>query len=302
MFFCFCFFHLFCFFLLFFLRSFVFADSLHACRAFFSSGGLRRMRNGVYNSCTEHPGGCMKKLCLRSEAVYVAAVLLLSFSVAMTAAADFGVSMVVAPAYILSLKTGLTFGQCEYLTQALLFIVFCLLMGRLRPVYFFAFFSAVFYGAVLDVWRFLIPAFNPAVTAPGSQPLVVRILLLAVGMSLSSLAIALFFRTYLYPQVNDFFVKGVSWRFSLNRTKFKTCFDAAFLLIACAMTLLFFGRFRGIGVGTVVMTCVNGPLIGLFGKLLDARFRFVPWLPKLEAAFALEQKNAASAEEGTVKP
>ena len=68
------------------------------------------------------------------------------------------------------------------------------------------------------------------------------------------------------------------------------------------MILLIFGRFRGIGVGTVVMTCVNGPLIGLFGKLLDARFRFVPWLPKLEAAFALEQKNAASAEEGTVKP
>ena len=54
-----------------------------------------------------------------AEAIYVIGLLLLSLSVAMIASTGFGVSMVVAPAYILSLKwTALTFGQWEYVCRA----------------------------------------------------------------------------------------------------------------------------------------------------------------------------------------
>lgn len=57
-----------------------------------------------------------------SEAAYLFAIVTLSLSVAMLACADFGVSMIVAPAYLLSKKIGfLTFGQCEYIVQGLLF-------------------------------------------------------------------------------------------------------------------------------------------------------------------------------------
>lgn len=72
---------------------------------------------------------------LYEEPVYLAALVMLSLAVAMTAAADFGVSMIVAPAYILSLKFPfLTFGRAEYIIQALLFAVFCILMRRVKPV------------------------------------------------------------------------------------------------------------------------------------------------------------------------
>lgn len=65
-----------------------------------------------------------KKLRIPAEVAYAAAVLILSFAVAMIASANFGVSMVVAPAYILSLRfDALTFGQSEYIVQALLFLV-----------------------------------------------------------------------------------------------------------------------------------------------------------------------------------
>lgn len=60
-----------------------------------------------------------KKVTLHSETVYLFAILILSFAVAMVSAADFGVSMIVAPAYILSLAVdALTFGQSEYILQA----------------------------------------------------------------------------------------------------------------------------------------------------------------------------------------
>lgn len=60
-----------------------------------------------------------RKLKIPSEVVYILAVALLSLAVAMLTAANFGVSMIVAPAYLLSLKVGiLTFGQAEYVIQA----------------------------------------------------------------------------------------------------------------------------------------------------------------------------------------
>ena len=78
----------------------------------------------------------MPKLKIHSETLYFAAIVLLAFSVAMLTAANFGISMIVAPAYILSLKTGfLTFGQAEHVLQAGLFIVFCLVMRKFKAVY-----------------------------------------------------------------------------------------------------------------------------------------------------------------------
>ena len=74
-----------------------------------------------------------KRITLHGEFVYVAAILLLSLAVAMLSAANFGVSMIVAPAYIISQKLGvITFGQGEYLVQSLLFIAFCILMKKVN--------------------------------------------------------------------------------------------------------------------------------------------------------------------------
>ena len=235
----------------------------------------------------------MKPLRVPSEICYLLSILILSFAVAMVAAAGFGVSMIVAPAYILSLKVPfLTFGQSEYIVQAVLFVVFCALMGRVKLVYFSSFLTCLLYGAVLDLWRLVIPLLNPAVTEPGSMAMPVRIALFVAGVLLTAFSVALVYRTYLYPQVYDFFVKGVSARFSLDRTKFKIAFDVGSLLVAVAMTLLFFRRFNGIGVGTLIMTACNGLLIGAFGKLIDRCFVFPPLLPSFAARFSIEAKNA----------
>ena len=234
----------------------------------------------------------MKKRNLSGELAYTLSILIMSLSVAVVAAADFGVSMIVAPAYILSLKIpALTFGQCEYIVQGLLFVAFCLLMGRVKPLYFTSFLTCLLYGAALDLWRALIPALNPAVTPPGSMAMPVRIVYFAAGTLVTALAVAFCFKTYLYPQVYDFFVKGVSQHFRLDRTKFKTAFDGSCLMVSVLMTLLLFGGFRGIGVGTLITTCVNGPLIGFFDRWLDRHFTFEPRFPALARRFSLEEEQ-----------
>lgn len=194
----------------------------------------------------------MKKTEVKSEIVYIFAIVLLALAVAILSSAGFGVSMVVAPAYILSQKTGiLTFGQAEYVIQSVLFCVFCCVMKKFKPVYLSSFITCLVYGAVL-----------------------------------TSFSIALFFKTYLYPQVYDFFVKGVSEKFGIKRSLFKTVFDLSCLAVAVIMSLCFFKKFVGVNFGTLIIALFNGTVIGFFSKILDKHFEFKPFFKNFAEKFS----------------
>ncbi len=230
----------------------------------------------------------MKKIRVSCELTYLAANAILSLAVAMMTAADFGISMIAAPAFMLHQFSQswaaftLTFGQAEYVVQGLLFVLFCLLMRRFRPLYLVSFGTGLLYGGILDLWR-LIPCFAP--DAVLSVP--VRIVFFIVGELITAMAIALIFKTYIYAQIYDLFVKGVVEKYRLPQTKFKVAYDVVFLLVALIMSWTMFGSLtgHGIGVGTLIITAVNGVLIGGAGKLLDRFFVFEPTFPKIAAKF-----------------
>ncbi len=242
-----------------------------------------RTEKGTARESKPHTG-----ICLPSEIVYVLAVVLLAFAVTILTAADFGISMIVAPAYLLSRKLGvITFGQAEYILQAGVFLLLCLVLRKFRPVYLMSFVTCLIYGAVLDLWC-RIPCFDPSVTPPGSMALWLRIPMFLLGVLLTSFSIALFFKTYLYPQVYDFFVKAVSLRYGIRLPLLKTVVDLTLLSISAVMTFCFFGRLTGLGWGTLVMALLNGSIIGFFSKWLDRAFTFRPWFPTFAARFALD--------------
>ena len=229
------------------------------------------------------------KICISSELTYLLAIVLRALAVAILTAADFGISMIVAPAYLLSLKVGVvTFGQAEYIIQTGVFILLCVVLRKFRPIYLMSFVTCLIYGAVLDLWR-LLPCFNPAVTEPGSMVLWIRIPMFLVGVLLTSFSVALFFKTYLYPQVYDFFVKAVSQRYGLRLSRFKTCVDLTLLLASTVMTFCFFGKPVGLNWGTLVMAVCNGTVIGFFSGWLDRAFVFRPRFAKFASLFALER-------------
>lgn len=230
----------------------------------------------------------MKKLKFHGESAYFVSLVLLALAVAMIAATDFGISMVVAPAYLLSLKIApLSFGQSEYIIQAVLFVVLCIVMKKVKLIYFTSFLTGLIYGAILDLWR-LLPHLNPDITAPGSLPLPLKIVYFILGMVLTSFSIALAFKSYLYPQVYDFFVKGVSEKLRLDRGRFKLCFDVVFLAISVGLSFISFGKITGIGIGTFIMAFLNGVLIGAFGRVLDRFFDFPPALTRFSRYFDIE--------------
>ena len=217
-----------------------------------------------------------------SELSYVFGIILISLGVVLMTKADFGVSSIVTPAYVVHLKmtemgfSWCTFGTAEYMLQGVLLIITCLAVRRFKWKYLLSFVTSVIYGLVLDGWFLIL-----GTGAYGS--LAVRIVSLAFGMVISSAAIAFLFRTYLPQQVYELFVKEFAERYSIPIRRVKLVFDLSMLVLGVILILsLRVPFFDGIGVGTIICAFVNAPIINLFGKLYDKFFGFEPRFPKIK--------------------
>ena len=229
----------------------------------------------------------MKKRTLPEEIAYLLGILCMAAGVACVSASNFGYSMIVAPAYLLFAKLGglISFGTAEYLFQGLLLILMCVCVRRFRVQYLFSFITAVVYGYTFDLMLWLV------VLVP-SETLASRIVLFAVGTAFISISVALFVRTYLAPEVYELFVRELAVVYSIPFGRVKLSYDCISCAFSIMLSVILFGAgvfsdfsftalgeaivsgyvLEGIGIGTVVAALVNGPLITLCGKWLDAHF------------------------------
>ena len=214
-----------------------------------------------------------KKEC-SSELAYVLGLVILALGTALMERADFGMSMVVAPAYLLHRKLSqvwpfFSFGMAEYVFQAFLLILLCLVMGHFKKGYLFSFVTAVVYGLTLDAVMAavaLIPGFG----------LASRILFYLLGMVLCSLGVAFLFHTYIAPEAYELFVKELSARHHWPIDRVKTVYDCVSCLIGVALSFAFFGfgHFEGVKLGTIFCALINGTVIGIISRWLEKRLAF----------------------------
>ena len=220
----------------------------------------------------------MKKV-FYTEVAYLCGLIFLAFGCAFMEKADFGLSMVVAPAYILSLKLGeifdfITFGVMEYIFQAFLLILMILAVRRFKLSYLFSFVTAVIYGYMLNGTMAIIGLM-------GDINIPVRVVLYISGMVLCSIGVAFMIHTYISPEVYELIVKEVPEKFGWNLTLFKTIYDCVSCIVGVALSFAFFGlwHFEGVKLGTVLCAFVNGFLIGRFSEFMVKHFEFKDALP-----------------------
>ena len=216
----------------------------------------------------------MKKPVFYTELAYLFGMFILALGTAFMEAADFGVSMVVAPAYLVYLKVSqflpfFTFGMAEYTLQAVLLILLILVLRQFRPSYLFSFVTAVLYGLILDL-NMLLVALIPC------EAIAVRLIFYFGGMLLCAIGVSMLFHTYISPEVYELFVKEASAKYNISINKFKTAYDCISCGVAILMSFAFFGfgHFEGVKWGTVVCALLNGWLIGRWSGLLDRAFEF----------------------------
>ena len=216
----------------------------------------------------------MKKHVCYSEIAYLLGIVLVALGVAFMERADFGVSMVVAPAYVLyrwinPMWEVFSFGMAEYCLQAVLLILMMLVIRRFRISYLFSFVTAVVYGFVLDGCMLLVSPL-PA------DGYLLRAVWYILGMVLCAAGVSMMFHTYVSPEVYELFVKEVSGRFGIGINRFKTCYDC--VSCVCGLLLSFlcfgFGTFIGVSWGTIVCALINGFIIGRFSAFYEKHWTF----------------------------
>ena len=209
------------------------------------------------------------------EVSYLMGLVLLAFGASLMTRADFGLSMIVAPAFIISeFFSFMTFGMAEYLFQALLLALLVVFVRRFKFTYLLSFLTAVCYGLMLDGCLYLL-AFL------GEINIAVRIMFYLIGLFATSLGVAFMFHTYISAEVYELFVKEATERFGWKIGVVKTVYDCTSLVLSVLMSFAFFGfgHFKGIGIGTLVCALVNGRLISAFGSLLEKKYDFVDRFP-----------------------
>ena len=221
------------------------------------------------------------KSIIYSELAYFIGIFVLALGTAFMEKADFGMSMVVAPAYLIHLKVSqylpfFSFGVSEYVFQALLLALLSLVMGKAKKSYLLSFATAFLYGTVLD----------GAIRMVGLLPwtgILWRGIFYIAGLVICSVGVALLLRTYLPPEAYELVVKEFSQKFQMTIGKTKTIYDCCSCLLGIVLSLVFFRGFIGVKWGTIVCAIINGWLIGRISVFLEKHF---VW----KDAFALRSK------------
>lgn len=234
----------------------------------------------------------MKKMTVYSEVAYLIGILLLAVGNSLCAFGDLGMSMVIAPAYVLHLALApvfpwFSFGVAEYTVQAIIILALIVMTRRVKVRFFLSYGTTLLYGVFLDM-LVKVTALLPSVFG-------LRIAAYAVGSALGSAGVAVLFTPYFPPGLYEVLVQEIVGRWHLRLSVVKTVYDICSLLVAVAMSLLIFGTFRGIGVGTVVCAFLNGPLIHLFGKLYNRLFTTkdaLPWRGFFEGHKSLPNRES----------
>ena len=221
----------------------------------------------------------MKKAAFYTELAYIFGIASLALGTAFMEKADMGISMVVAPAYLIYLKLSavwpfVTFGMAEYTLQIVLLAVMVIVLRKFKVSYLFSFVTAVIYGFTLDGCMALVANFD-------ASSLAVRIVFYSIGLLLCALGVAFIFHTYIAPEVYELFVKEVSKKTQKNINRFKIWYDCVSCLVGVILSFAFFGlfHFEGVKIGTVFCALVNGRIIGLISRVMESRLNFVDALP-----------------------
>ena len=237
----------------------------------------------------------MKKIGRSSELLWVFGIVFVALGVAICGKADLGVSMIAAPAFVFhewisSHFAWISLGVTEYVIQGLILVIMCVAVRRFNPRYLLAFLVAVIYGYTLDLFMWLLGGVHFDST-------LLRWVMLIVGDLITAFGVACFFRTYMPLQVYELFVAEVASVFKFSIAKTKQVFDISLLVFSIAFALILFrdvtafdwstigsASFHSLGLGTIVTTLINSPLIALMGKIIDRIFDPTPVSDKLYRA------------------
>ena len=193
---------------------------------------------------------------------FAVGVLINFFGVALITKAALGTSPISSLPYVLSFRFPVTLGQFTFVMNMFFILGQWLLLGRdFRPIQFLQIAVNALFSLTIDVSMHLLSWLNPA-----ALPLQLAALALGCAVLGFGISIEVAPRVLMVPGegIVQAIAKVSGWRFGTVKVNF----DAALVILAVSLSLLFFHRLQGLGVGTIVSALTVGRFVNIYNRHL----------------------------------
>lgn len=193
---------------------------------------------------------------------FVLGLLINSFGIAFITKSNLGTSQISSLPYVLSLRFPLSFGGFTFLMNTVFILIQIAIQRRnFPPVQLLQIAANVLFSGFIDVSMAALSWLHPAGWLARGGCMLIGCAILACGISIE-----------IAPDVitvpGEGLVRVLAQATGKDFGRVKLVFDLSLIAIAAALSLLFFGRLQGVGLGTVVSALIVGPLVSLFGRAL----------------------------------
>ena len=204
-------------------------------------------------------------------AAFAAGVVINSFGIAFITKAALGTSPISSLPYVLSPAFPLSLGGFSFIMN-MLFIAaqFVLLCGVIKPVQLLQIPVNLVFSAAIDLSMSLLGWLEPSGLIARCASLLAGCVILAFGVALEVAPDVL-----LVP--GEGIVRAIACRTRARFGSVKVAFDVTLVLISLALSLLFFHRLNGLGLGTVI----SALLVGRFVNLYNSRLPLIAHIARL---------------------
>ena len=195
-------------------------------------------------------------------AAFAAGVVINSFGIAFITKAALGTSPISSLPYVLGLRFPLSLGGFTFIMN-LLFVAaqFALLGREMKPIQLLQPAVNAVFSLAIDLSMAMLGWLEPVSLPAKLVRLLGGCVILAFG-----LAVEVAPNVLVVP--GEGIVRALARRTGLRFGSVKVAFDVTLMLVAAALSFLFFGQLNGLGAGTVVSALIVGRIVNFFNRKL----------------------------------
>ena len=202
------------------------------------------------------------KIALSRYGWFTAGVLLNAFGVALITKAALGTSPISSLPYVLSFRFPVTLGQFTFAMNLFFILGQVLLLRRdFQPIQLLQVAVNAVFSAFIDVSMGLLSWLEIS-----SLPMAVLVLVLGCAVLAFGISVEVAPRVLMVP--GEGIVQAIAVVTGRQFGNVKTAFDATLVSTALLLSLLFFHRLQGLGIGTIFSALAVGRFVDLYNRRL----------------------------------
>ncbi|MGL5435169.1 MAG: YczE/YyaS/YitT family protein [Lachnospiraceae bacterium] len=193
---------------------------------------------------------------------YCFGLLLMAFGVTFSIRSSLGVSPVNSIPYVLSLLTGIDQGFITTGVFCCYVLIQAVILGKdFKPINLLQVVFASVFGYFVSfsnqLWSFM----------PSPEHYLVQLGFLGISMLLVALGLLFYLAADIVPQPAEGIMLAIHVKTRIEFTRLKSLFDTLVVVLAAVLSVIAFGRLRGIREGTLIAAVLIGKILGVLNRL-----------------------------------